>query len=95
MLMKTRLALALAFIHGLGSRRRITLRLRSSFFDHHFLRVFLFPAKVHDSSAQCKTDGCADGQKNDVRGFHKITSIFKTKIAVANHSKNHSRELLV
>ena len=95
MLMKTRLALALAFIHGLGSRRRITLRLRGSFFDQQSLGVFLSLAKVHKSSAQRKADGCADRQKNDVRGFHKSTSMFMTKIAVVNHSKNHSRELLV
>ena len=93
--MKTRLAFALAFIHGFRPRRRITLRLRGSFFDQQSLGVFLSLAKVHEGSAQRKADGCADRQKNDVRSFHKVTSMFRTEIAVVNHSKNHSRELLV
>ena len=94
MLMKTRLALSLAFIHGFGPWRRITLRLGGSFFDQQSLGVFLSLAKVHKGSAQRKADGCADRQKNNVRGFHKSTSMFRIEIAVANHSKNHSRELL-
>ena len=71
-LLKSRLAFALAFVHGFRPRRRISQGLGGSFFGQHFLGIFLFLAKVHDGSAECKTDGSADSQKNDVRGFHKI-----------------------
>ena len=63
MLLKTRLALALAFVFRNGFRRRIAQGAYSPFLS---FSIFLFFAKVHDGSAQRKTDGCADRQKNDV-----------------------------
>lgn len=63
MLLKTRLALALAFVFRSALRRRIAQGLYSPFLS---FSIFLFLAKVHDGSAQRKTDGCADRQKNDV-----------------------------
>ena len=63
MLLKMRLALAFAFVFRNGFRRRIAQGRCSPFLS---FSIFLFLSKVHDGSAQRKTDGCADRQKNDV-----------------------------